>query len=171
MCERIKEQHNTRIKELKAYIDQLEKANEDLQNIISAKMREMDNIRSVADQKIRLLEDDARVLEADMKGQIEAKTIALKKLEDTINQPNRRSIESNQSAELDKMAAKLEDLRIDFHKKELSDNKALEEHRITIAILKEQLETADIELLKAQELARAQAAKIRELELDVETGQ
>lgn len=41
LCERIKEQHSTRIKDLKAYIDQLEKANEDLQNIISAKVREM----------------------------------------------------------------------------------------------------------------------------------
>jgi hypothetical protein len=40
----------------------------------------MDGIRSVTDQKIKMIEDDSRTLEADLRGQLEVKTLALKRL-------------------------------------------------------------------------------------------
>lgn len=77
----------------------------------------MDGIRSVTDQKIKMIEDDSRTLEADLRGQLEVKTLALKRLQDTLNQPSRKSVDTDRSNEIEKMNAQLEDLRADYRKK------------------------------------------------------
>lgn len=53
----MKEQLNNRVRELKTYMEQLEKTNSELQSVVSTKLKEVESVRVSSEQRIRGLND------------------------------------------------------------------------------------------------------------------
>lgn len=109
LSERMKEQFSNRARELKVYVEQLEKNNTELQQATSQKLKELEGSKSVLEMRVRTLTDEKQALESEL----HTHQLTLKEHAKRKSDHIRRTSDDNRlkDVEIERLTTRLKDLQ------------------------------------------------------------